>query len=121
VTVLIVQNDSLVLMTVESILASNGYVVLPAPDLHAAATLIVTHGRAPDVLLAEVALNGASGIDYARALRARYPSIAVVFTTDIAHCEARARQSGIGEVLRRPFRAADLFAAIERSRPRASG
>jgi CheY-like chemotaxis protein len=116
VTVLVLHSDALVLLAVESMLASNGYRVLPASDPTAAATHIVTHGRAPDVLLTEVTLREASGIEYARSLRTRYPSLGIVLTTDLPHCEAQARHSGIGEVLRRPFRAADLFAAIERSR-----
>lgn len=115
-TVLVLHSDSLVLLAVESMLSSNGYRVLSATNPAAAATHIVTHGGAPDVLLTEVTLLGTSGIDYARSLRKRYPSIAVVLTTDLPHCEAQARNSGLGEVLRRPFRAADLFAAIERSR-----
>jgi CheY-like chemotaxis protein len=116
VTVLVLHSDALVLLAVESMLASNGYGVLSASDPAAAATHIVTHGRAPDVLLTDVTLRGTSGIEYARSLRARYPSVAVVLTTELPHCAAQARESGIGEVLRRPFRAADLFAAIERSR-----
>lgn len=72
-------------------------------------------GRIPDVALVDVALAGASGIDYATELRAKYPTVGVVFTTGFAHREAPARRSGMGEVLRKPFRPNELFAVIERA------
>lgn len=113
--ILVVEDDLLVLDVFESMLKSHGHDVIAAPDPSTASMLLEVGGRPPDVLLVDVALVGASGIDYATALRTQYPTVGIVFTTGFAHREAPARRSGMGEVLRKPFRPAELFASIDRA------
>lgn len=121
-TILVVDDDTLVLDVFESMLKSQGHNVLAAADPATAMTLVEEYGRSPDVLLVDVALAGASGIDFAEAVRVRFPSIGVVFTTGFAHREPMARRAGIGEVLRKPFRPQQLFDIIGRaaSKPKLS-
>ena len=118
-TILVVEDDPLVLDVFESMLKTQGHTVIAAPDPSVAATLLDEGRMAPDVLLVDVALGGANGIDYASELRVRYPSMGIVFTTGFAHREAPARRSGMGEVLRKPFRPHELFAVIGRAKPSA--
>lgn len=115
-TILVVDDDSLVLDVLESLLKSQGHDVLAAADPSAATTLLAEAPHPPDVLLVDVALPGISGIDYAADMRRRYPLLAVVFTTGFAHLEAPARRRGMGEILRKPFRPRELFDIIERAR-----
>ncbi len=120
-TILIVEDDPLVLDVFESMLRSQGHDIIAAHDPATAWTLLDEGGRDPDVLLVDVALAGASGIDYANELRAKYPTVGVVFTTGFPHREAPARRSGMGEVLRKPFRPHELFALIERAGRKGNG
>ena len=121
-TILVVDDDTLVLDVFESMLKSQGHNILAATDPATAMTLVEEYGRSPDVLLVDVALAGASGIDFAEAVRVTFPSIGVVFTTGFAHREPMARRAGIGEVLRKPFRPQQLFDIIGRaaSKPKLS-
>lgn len=114
-TILVVDDDTLVLDVFESMLKSQGHHILAATDPATAMTLVEEYGKSPDVLLVDVALEGASGIDFAEAVRAEFPSIGVVFTTGFAHREPMARRAGIGEVLRKPFRPQQLFDIIGRA------
>jgi CheY-like chemotaxis protein len=114
-TILVVDDDTLVLGVFESMLRSRGHEVLAATDSATAMTLLAEHGQQPDVLLVDVALAGESGIDLAEDVRALYPDIGVVFTTGFAHREPTARRAGIGEVLRKPFRPQQLFDVISRA------
>jgi CheY-like chemotaxis protein len=114
-TILVVDDDTLVLDVFESMLKSQGHNILAATDPATAMTLVEEYGKSPDVLLVDVALEGASGIDFAEAVRAEFPSIGVVFTTGFAHREPMARRAGIGEILRKPFRPKELFDVIGRA------
>ena len=117
-TILVVDDDPLVLNVLESLLKTQGHDVIAAPDPSVAATLLAQTKQPPDVLLVDVALSGVSGIDYAADMRGKYPGLAIVFTTGFAHLEAPARRRGMGEILRKPFRPRELFDIIERARPR---
>ncbi len=114
-TILVVDDDTLVLGVFESMLRSQGHEILAATDPETAMTLLQEHGKCPDVLLVDVALEGASGVDFAVSVRAEYPSIGVVFTTGYAHREPLARRAGIGEILKKPFRPQQLFDVIGRA------
>ena len=112
-TILVLEDDQLVLDVFESLLRVRGHHVLAASDPAEAASLLARHGRPPDALLVDVALSGESGIAYARQLRDTYPSLAVVLTTGFPNQEPIAMRSGLGPLLRKPFRAEELFAVID--------
>ena len=114
-TILVVEDDPLVLDVFESMLKSQGHDVMAAPDPATAATLLSECGKDPDLLLVDIVLAGTSGIDYASDLRKQYRSLAVLFTTGFASREAPALRTGLGEVLRKPFRPHELFEMVERA------
>ena len=120
-TILVVDDDTLVLDVLASLLKTQGHAVLAAPDPSAAATLVARAAQPPDLLLVDVALPGISGIDYAADMRRQYPGLAIVFTTGFAHLEAPARRRGMGEILRKPFRPRELFDIVERARAATGG
>ena len=113
--ILVVEDDPIVLTVFVSMLTSKGHETIAAQDAATATKLLGELEKTPDLLLLDVVLPGMSGIEYASLMRARYPSIPIVFTTGYPHREAPARFAGMGEVLRKPFRPHELFDIIERA------
>jgi CheY-like chemotaxis protein len=78
-TVLLVEDDSDVRLTVERLLKSLGYQVIPASDGPSAVALI-DEGLKPDLLLADVVLpKGMSGRDVSVAVAERVPGCRILF------------------------------------------
>lgn len=112
-TILIVEDQEDVRTLLDRLLSAKGHIVLTAPDPDAAASAIAEHGGPPDVLLIDIILAGRSGVDYARSVKAIYPSLKIVFMTGWPHREPSALRSGLGPVLRKPFTAQELYDTIE--------
>ena len=110
--VLVIDDDSGVLASTERLLTARGHTVWSAHDPDDANTVMAEHG-APDVLLTDVVFGGGTGVDYARALRARHPAMRVIFMTGLIRWEPPALRTGLGPVLRKPFSAESLYAAVE--------
>ena len=78
-TILLVEDDADVRLTVERLLKSLGYTVITAADGPAAVEIIVG-GLRPDLLLADVVLpKGMSGKDVSEAVAARVPTCRILF------------------------------------------
>jgi signal transduction histidine kinase len=78
-TILLVEDDADVRLTVERLLKSLGYMVVTAADGPAAVEIIVG-GLRPDLLLADVVLpKGMSGKDVSEAVAARVPTCRILF------------------------------------------
>jgi len=71
----------------------------------------------PQLLLTDVVTGGRGGVALAAALRAMMPTLPVVFMTGYIADELarRAIDSGTDEILRKPFRGADLIRALGRA------
>lgn len=117
-TVLIVDDDALVLESIDLLLsAEDGYQCIRAPGSHSAGShLQLTH---IDVIIADVILAGSqTGLDIAKKAIERYPGVAVVIITadtEVARDEIPQRWA----FLRKPFGAEQLRAAIERAQAKA--
>jgi two-component system cell cycle sensor histidine kinase/response regulator CckA len=109
---LVVEDDAAVLALVERLLSAKGYTVLGANDPSDADAVLREHGRPPDVLLADIILSGDTGLDYAKVLKRRHPTVRVGFMTGLAHRAPAALRSGLGPVLNKPFSADDLYRFI---------
>ena len=78
-TVLLVEDEAAVRNLVRAVLERKGYVVLVAPDGAVALDLVDKHTGVIHVLLTDIVMPGMSGRDLAAAVRARRPSIKVIF------------------------------------------
>ena len=119
-TILVVDDDPVVLNVLERLLKARGYVVLTAQDSLEAALVLSQQIRPPDLLLVDVALKDENGVEYAERFRARYPATAIVLTTGFVDREPVAARRGLGPVLRKPFEPNELYAiidALERREP----
>ncbi|HEY3082207.1 MAG TPA: response regulator [Chloroflexota bacterium] len=91
--------------------------VLTAPD--AAVALAAMAGRVPDLVLLDVLLEDADGLELCRRLRAdpRLQAVPVVAMSGLgarADTEARARAAGCDDYLAKPFPLTELVAATRR-------
>ncbi len=111
-TVLVVDDEALVRMTVRNYLETWGYRVLEAADGVEAAQIAADADRAIDLLVTDIVLPGMPGPVIAGALRAQRPGLQVLFMS--AYPTERLRGEGRIEPgassLQKPFSEADLLA-----------
>ena len=106
-TVLLVEDEALIRMSTADMLEDAGFVVVSAASAEEALAAIET---APvDVLVTDVNLPGASGVDLAARARSVRPEIKVIFATgDISAVPG----DTIGKVLTKPYSMDDLVKSI---------
>ncbi|WP_162789266.1 MULTISPECIES: hybrid sensor histidine kinase/response regulator [Sphingomonas] len=106
--VLLVDDEELVRESTASMLTDLGYRVVEAKSAEQALEL-VKDGLHPDLLVSDHLMPGLSGTDLAVRLRARLPSLPVLIVSGYAESDALAPAF---PRLTKPFRQADLAAAI---------
>ena len=111
-TILVIEDNPNVLTLVERVLSSAGHTVLTAHDAAEAEFAMEEHGGPPDLLLADIILSGDTGVDFARTLKQRYPSLRIVFMTGLAHRAPSALRTGLGPVLHKPFKPDELLRIV---------
>ena len=111
-TVLVVEDDPNVLAFVDRMLTHGGHTVLAAEDPDDARFVLTEHGGPIDVLLCDIVLPGANGLDFARAIKKDNPTVKIVFMTGLIHQSPKVLRSGLGPVLHKPFTAAELLKVI---------
>lgn len=110
-TVLVVDDDPDVRAFLKDSLDSLGYEPIVADD--GAAALRTLERVIPDVLILDFAMPGMNGAEVARQARERLPELPIIFAS--GYSESAAVSSVQGErsrILHKPFRVADLQAAI---------
>ena len=65
-----------------------------------------------ELMIADIAMPGMNGIELAHAARRRRPDLPVLFVTGFGGAALPANQPPPGELLRKPFRAAELVAIV---------
>jgi signal transduction histidine kinase len=110
--VLVVDDDEAVRATTADILTSLGYDVLQAASGDAALAVLI-NGSVIDVLLTDVVMTGMSGPELARRARALQPLMPVVFISGYADLAGSDGDQRLHQLVRKPFRPADLRAQIE--------
>ncbi|MCX7789399.1 MAG: response regulator, partial [Chloroflexaceae bacterium] len=114
-TVLLVEDDTAVRLLTSQILLRAGFTVLEASDGHRALKLAEGYAGPIDLLLTDVVMpEGLNGVQLASAIRARRPTIAVVFMsgyTDDARVEATLATHG-GRFIQKPFTPEALVRAL---------
>jgi CheY-like chemotaxis protein len=110
-TILLVDDDPDVRNVLADVLRSAGHTVVEASG--GSLALAALEAARPDLLLVDFAMPDMNGAELAREVRERRPRLPIVFASGFADTEAIERAMGPGAtVLRKPFRAEQLFAAI---------
>jgi CheY-like chemotaxis protein len=112
-TVLLVDDEELVRASTAGMLADLGYRVLEA-DSGEAALLLVDGGAKPELLVTDQLMPGLSGTDLAIRLRERFAGLPVLIVSGYADLESL---SPTFPHLSKPFRQAELAAALEKVTP----
>lgn len=110
-TILLVEDESQVLEMIQSVLETNGYVVLPASDGEAALRLAETHPGSICLLLTDVILKGTlNGVAVARRLAVLRPEMRVLYMSGYSDALVAEGEQICAEdtLLRKPFRIEDL-------------
>jgi CheY-like chemotaxis protein len=102
-TILVVDDDPLVLDYAETVLKGAGYEVLTAPDGAAALGLVRHSGGGIDLLFTDIVMPGLDGFEVARQARDARPGLKVLFTSGYASGLERADR-----LLKKPYRPQQL-------------
>ena len=116
-TVLVVDDDPDVRRFLADSLEGLGFSVLEAED--GVAGLAALEGSIPDLLLVDFAMPGMNGAEVAKAARARWLNLGIVFASGYA--DTAAIDAAVGTsvaMLRKPFRIEELEAAVSGALPR---
>jgi hypothetical protein len=113
-TILVVEDNDLVRGSTTRLLERQGYRVLSASDGKNALMIARAHQGQLDLVIADIVMPGLSGPEVADEITRMRPSTPVLFVTGYADdaLEARTRSERRGEILRKPFTAADLAKRI---------
>jgi CheY-like chemotaxis protein len=105
-TVLVVDDDPLVLDYATNVLQDCGYTVLAASDGAAALILLRDHALI-DLLFTDVVMPGLDGVELARRARQQRPGLKVLFTSGYA-----ADVIPAGRLLKKPYRPQQLTGEV---------
>jgi PAS domain S-box-containing protein len=110
--VLLVDDDADVRAVAAAILAEAGYDVIEAGSGGAALDLLEDPKLGIALLVADIVMPGMNGVELAQAVRRRHPEMPILFITGYGGAALPAHRPPPGELLRKPFRAADLTAKV---------
>lgn len=108
VRLLVVEDEPLIAFDTERFLTDENYEIVATVDRVAEAVAVIESGVGIDLLLVDVSLADGSGIDVARAARAR--DIPVLFVT--GNCPVEATEIAAG-CLMKPYAQRELLGAIQ--------
>ena len=116
-TILVVDDEPVLTFAMRRALESIGFTVVEAHDYDAAVRVFEEQEAVIDLLVADVSLPTKSGIDLARALVRRKPSLKILFTSGYTGASIL-RYSGMPSLnqffLLKPFQSAELVSIVER-------
>jgi PAS domain S-box-containing protein len=113
--ILLVDDDSDVRAVAAAMLEAGGYQVIEAGGGDAALHCLKRHAGRVALMVADIAMPGMSGIELAQAARRNRPDLPVVFVTGFAGAAlppAENHEDRTDQLLRKPFRAAELVAQV---------
>jgi len=114
VKILIAEDDPAIASFLVKGLKAEGYATEVVADGHQAIVLVTAANRPFDLLLLDLGLPGASGLDVLSRLRARDASLPVIILTaqaDVAE-KVRGLEMGANDYVTKPFSFAELLARI---------
>ena len=111
--ILVVDDNESVLGVMTTVLESAGYRLDSTRDAESAAALLGTN--AYDCVVSDVVMPGKGGLWLLQQVRQQHPTTPVVLVTGSAVPGLRADARGAHAWLEKPFRPAELIAAVERA------
>ena len=123
--VLLVDDDPDVRAVAAAMLGEAGYDVIEAGSGGAALDLLERDDLEVELMIADIVMPGMSGVELAHAARLGRPDLPVLFVTGFGGTALPADRDTPGELLRKPFRTAELTAKVaamlrQRGQPRQS-
>jgi PAS domain S-box-containing protein len=112
-TVLVIDEQEDVREVIAAHLDALGYQVIQAASGQAALDLLNGHRTGIDVLIADYAMPGMSGIELAEAVRATHPDLPVIIATGYADTTSFDSRIENAALLKKPYRMNELGAAVE--------
>ena len=118
-TVLVVEDDELVLDAMTRMLVRKGYLVLTATSGHDAIGMLRTPLQPINVVILDVNLPDVSGVNLCARIRELQPAMPVVVCTGITDPAELAEllQMGVRSCFQKPVPMADLLASVEAALP----
>jgi two-component system, cell cycle sensor histidine kinase and response regulator CckA len=110
--VLVVEDQPAVREVTRRILTDHGYEVMTVEDAEQALLVVFDDRVAPEVLVTDVLMPGLSGAELVERVRARVPSMPVVYVSGFAEEGRTAGGDAPTLFVEKPFRAADLLTAV---------
>ena len=111
-TILVVEDEPAVRELTCRILKSNGYHVLQAKDAATTEAVCAQHGGGIELLLTDVVMPGASGMQLSKLLGEKYPSLQRLYMSGYAR-DVLAQQGPLdGPLLTKPFTQTQLLEAV---------
>jgi CheY-like chemotaxis protein len=111
--ILLIDDEHMVLETHAEVLRRGGHEVVPVGDGQAALDLLESEEF--DVVITDLSMEGLSGLDVARGVKAWNGSMPVILLSGWAmqQSEDRIREAGVDRVLLKPCPIKDLLAAVQ--------
>ncbi|HEX3861713.1 MAG TPA: response regulator [Stellaceae bacterium] len=110
--ILLVDDDGDVRAVAAAMLAHAGYDVIEAGSGGAALEWLDHEDDPINLLIADIVMPGMSGVELAHAVRLNRPELPILFVTGFAGAALPEGAASPGELLRKPFRAAELAAKV---------
>ena len=113
-SVLIVEDDEVILDMLKDKLADDGFIVFPAPTLEAADKVIDAKNPRVDAVILDRALPAGDGCDYCLKLRRHGYNMPIIMLADMDREEdvVRGLESGAHDYIAKPFRINELLARL---------
>ncbi|MGH2569206.1 MAG: PAS domain S-box protein, partial [Bacteroidota bacterium] len=115
-TLLVVEDEELLLDLVKTFLENGGFKVLVARDGHEAVELYKNHQHNIDLVLSDLGLPGMNGVDLIRGLQELNPRVRVVVASGYLSPVVRSEflQRGLEEFVDKPYRPDEVIKTIRR-------
>jgi DNA-binding response OmpR family regulator len=108
--VLLIEDDPQVLAVTQRILRASGYDVLCAADQQTALSHALEHRESIALMLTDLELPDASGVDVAESVRSLCPQVAVIFMSGYPRGHVAATEGS--SFLHKPFGQQELLASV---------
>lgn len=112
ITVLLIEDETLVRLSAQSTLEDGGFECLTAEDGHAGLALIEEYATSAQALVTDIRMPGLNGWDLARQARERRPDLPVVYATADSANDWPSHGVPNSILLTKPFAEAQLLTAV---------